>query len=134
MEESEDLVKYSKKYSLNQVFIVSPITTDERMKKINKICSGYVYLVSMLGTTGKRDKISTNLDDLIKRTKDNIDLPVYVGFGISKPEHVNNIFNKGADGTICGSAFCELIENNLNDPDKMTKEVGKFCHVMQNFK
>jgi tryptophan synthase alpha chain len=132
LEESEDLVKYSKRYGLNQIFIVSPTTTDDRMKQINTICSGYVYLVSLLGTTGIRDKINIKLADHIKRTKANIDLPVYVGFGISKPEHVKKILNDGADGVICGSAFCRLIESNLNNFDKMIKDVGDFCQSMQN--
>jgi tryptophan synthase alpha chain len=130
LEESEELVKFSREYNLNQVFIVSPTTTEERMKKISNVCSGYVYLVSLIGTTGTRNEINQMLPNLIKKTKTNFNLPIYVGFGISKPEHVTNVFNQGADGVICGSAICEIIESNLDNFEEMEKELGNFCSSM----
>lgn len=130
LEESEDLVKFAKKYSISQVFIISQTTTEERMKKINKIASGYVYLVSLLGTTGAREMLNQKLPDMIKRVKKAINLPVYVGFGISKPEHVKEVISFGADGAICGSAICRLIEVNLNDYSKMCVEIARFCKEM----
>jgi len=130
LEESEELVKYSKKYKIAQVFLVSPTTTKERMKQLNKVCSGYVYLVSLLGTTGTRTEISERVPELIKLTKKEMKLPVYVGFGISKPEHVKNILALGADGAICGSAFCKLIEENLTDKKAMVEKMEKFCKEM----
>jgi len=131
LEESECLVEYSIKYGINQVFLVSPTTTDDRMKEISKVCSGYVYLVSLLGTTGARDKMDQTLPDLIKKAKLNFDLPIYVGFGISKPEHVKNVFDNGADGAISGSAICKLIESNLDDFEKMENLIGGFCFNMR---
>jgi|TARA_B100002003_G_C14065895_1_gene512952 tryptophan synthase alpha chain len=130
LEESEELVQYSKKYNVNQVFIVSPTTTEKRMNEISKVCSGYVYLVSLLGTTGAREGINHQLPDLIKRVKSKINLPVYVGFGISKSEHVENVIGYGADGAICGSAICKIIEKNLGNFEEMEKELGNFCISM----
>ena len=130
LEESEDLVKHSKKYKIAQVFLVSPTTTKERMKQLNKVCKGYVYLVSLLGTTGTRSEISARVPELIKLTKKEMKLPVYVGFGISKPEHVKNILSLGADGAISGSAFCKLIEENLADKKVMIAKIEKFCKEM----
>jgi len=130
LEESEELVKYSKKYKIAQVFLISPTTTKERMKKLNKVCTGYIYLVSLLGTTGERTQLSTRLPDLIKLAKNEMKLPVYVGFGISKPEHVKNVLALGADGAICGSAFCKIIEENINDNEQMLKKINKFCEEM----
>ena len=126
IEESSDLITNSKRFNINQIFLVSPNTTIKRMKKINTICSGYVYLVSLLGTTGEREQINQKLPELIKTVKQEIDLPVYVGFGISKPEHVKNVLEIGADGAICGSAICKLIQNSSDS----VKDVGKFCKEM----
>ena len=130
LEESEDLVKNAKKTKINQVFLVSPTTTKERMKQLNKACKGYVYLVSLLGTTGERTELSTRLPELIKLAKKEMKLPIYAGFGISKPEHVKNVLALGADGAISGSAFCKIIEENLNDKKTMLKTIEKFCKEM----
>ena len=131
LEESSELVELSKQYGVNQVFLVSPTTTDERMKMINEVCSGYVYLVSLLGTTGTRENLNQTLPELVSRVKSSINLPVYVGFGISSPEHVKAVISDGADGAICGSAICKLVEANLEDFEKMVVEVGEFCARMK---
>jgi tryptophan synthase alpha chain len=126
LEEAEEL-RCSREQGINQIFLISQITSDERIEKISKICSGYIYLVSLLGTTGIRDSISKTLPNLIKRSKRKIDLPVYVGFGISKPEHVKKAIDSGADGTICGSAICKIIEDNLGDFNRMRNNIADFC-------
>jgi tryptophan synthase alpha chain len=124
IEESNDLMIYSKKFNINQIFLVSPTTTKNRLKKIKKLCKGYVYLVSLLGTTGEKNLVNQKLPKLIKLVKKEINLPIYVGFGISKPEHVKEVLNMGADGAICGSAICKLIEN------KKINSIGEFCKNM----
>ncbi len=131
LEESKELVEYAKKYRINQVFIASPTTTEERMKKLSKVCSGYVYLVSLLGTTGTRDNLNKKLPELIKRVKQHISLPLYVGFGISKPEHVKEVISHGADGAISGSAICKIIESNFGNFYIMGKELADFCQNMK---
>lgn len=124
LEESEELVKYARKYNIHQIFLVSPTTTIQRMKELNIVCSGYVYLVSLLGTTGTRTELNTKLPKLIKTVKKEMKLPIYVGFGISEPRHVKEVLEAGADGVICGSAFCKIIEEGkIND-------IGKFCKQM----
>jgi len=130
LEESAELLSYSKKYGIDQVFLVSSMTNKERMIRINNYCSGYAYLVSLLGTTGVRSNLSSTLPALIRNAKDNINVPVYVGFGISRPEHIIEVINMGADGAITGSAICKIIENNLCDFRKMEEEIGVFCRNM----
>jgi tryptophan synthase alpha chain len=124
LEESDEILEYSKKYNINQVFLVSPTTTIARMHELNKVCGGYVYLVSHLGTTGTMGELSKQLPTLIKTVKKEMKLPVYVGFGISKPEHVSEVLAMGADGAICGSAICKIIEKGK------INEVGTFCKQM----
>ncbi len=129
LEESEELISFSNKYNIAQVFLVSPTTTIARMKKINKVARGYIYLVSILGTTGTRQELNAKLPDLIKSVKKEMNLPVYVGFGISEAKHVKEVLEYGADGAICGSAICKIIESNGS-----AKEVGEFCKKMSNGK
>jgi tryptophan synthase alpha chain len=124
IEESNNLMIYSKKFNISQIFLVSPTTTINRLKKIKKLCKGYVYLVSLLGTTGEKNTVNQKLPKLIKMVKKEVNLPIYVGFGISKPEHVKEVLNMGADGAICGSAICKLIEN------KKINSIGEFCKKM----
>lgn len=130
LEESEELVKFAEQYKVNHISLVTPTTTVERMHAIDKISSGYVYLVSLLGTTGTREGLAKELPEMIGRVKKEMSLPVYVGFGISKPEHVQNVLKQGADGAISGSAVCKIIEKNLEDFGKMEKEIGEFCKQM----
>lgn len=126
LEEAKDALNLSQKYGINQVFLVSPTTTKERLKEIKKVCKGYVYLVSILGTTGTRENMNTHLKELIQRTKQELALPIYVGFGISKPAHVKEVLEMGADGTISGSAVCKIIEETNAD----TTKIGEFCKEM----
>ena len=132
LEESGELIGPARNHHINQVFIVSQTTTKERMMRLNNVCSGYFYLVSLLGTTGVRDNLDSDLQCLIKKTKERTYLPVYVGFGISNPEHVRNVIIYGADGAICGSAICRLIESNPDDFERVKNEVGRFCDKMKN--
>ena len=134
LEESGPLLKYSKKYKIPQVFLVSPTTTGPRMKQLATISnqtSGYVYLVSLLGTTGVRQDTNTELPALIKQTKRYFNIPVYVGFGISSPEHVKDVLSLGADGAISGSAICKIIEENLDNQELLQKKAVDFVKKMK---
>lgn len=77
-----------------------------------------------------RNEIDKTIKTKIKQIKKYTNLPIYVGFGISKPTHVQNVLEMGADGAICGSSFCKIIENNLNDDYLMIKNIGVFCRKM----
>ena len=81
-------------------------------------------------TTGARTEMNTKLPEMIKLCKKEMKLPIYVGFGISKPEHAKNVINLGAQGAICGSAFCIIIEENLTNPKEMQEKINKFCKEM----
>ena len=111
VEEASQLVKICRKYSVDTIFLIAPTTTEERIKKILRKASGFVYLVSLLGTTGAREKLS---EVTIEKTKWALqyvrDLPLAVGFGISRPEHVRAVIEAGAAGVVVGSAFVKIIE------------------------
>jgi tryptophan synthase alpha chain len=130
LEEAEELLANAKAHNINQVFLVSPTTTKERMQELNKVAKGYVYLVSLLGTTGTREQVNTKLPELIKSVKREMKLPVYVGFGISNPEQAKNVIRLGADGAISGSAFCKIIEEHLPNKTKMIEKITAFSKSM----
>ena len=77
--------------------------------------TGFVYLVSRTGVTGERDTLSASVAPLVKVVRAVTDLPLAVGFGISKPEHVGEL-GRLVEAVVVGSAFVRLIEQNADDP------------------
>lgn len=110
VEESEELHQCCQESGIDLIFLVAPTTTEERMSLIMSKASGFLYVVSRLGVTGVREDVATSTRELLKRIKASI--PKAVGFGISKPEHVRDILEAGADGVIVGSAFVDIIAKN----------------------
>lgn len=113
IEEAEELYQLCKQNNMSLIFLVAPTTDNQRLKHITTKSSGYLYLISSLGTTGAREKVQLETKKLIERVKDSCNgaLPIAVGFGISKPKHVEEIINFGADGVIIGSALINKITN-----------------------
>lgn len=114
VEEAGNALKTAGKHRISQVFIVSQLTSIKRIKQITGKSSGFVYAVARLGVTGARGELKNTALELVKRIKANTRLPVFAGFGISKPEHVKRIVKAGADGAIVGSAIVKLIENKAS--------------------
>ena len=111
---------------METVFMATPNTTTERLKRIASETTGFIYTVSLLGVTGGREQLSNMVEGLVKRLKDITDVPVCVGFGISKPEHAAAVAASGADGVIIGSRIVTIIENNLDDKAKMIADLKEF--------
>jgi tryptophan synthase alpha chain len=111
---------------LDTVFMVTPNTEPERVKRIASRTTGFIYAVSLLGVTGSRQELSDAVEGLVRRLKRLTAVPVCVGFGISKPEHAKAVARAGADGIIIGSKIVELIERNLCDKEKMLAEISAF--------
>ncbi|WP_456328302.1 tryptophan synthase subunit alpha [Archaeoglobus sp.] len=110
VEEANDYLSVCEKYDVKTVFLASPNTPNDRLKAIDEASSGFVYLVSLYGTTGARERISNITFDLIRRARSVCSKPLAVGFGVSKAEHVRELLNAGADGVVVGSAIVKLIE------------------------
>lgn len=130
-EEASDAVKAARKYKLHQIFLIAQTTSNKRLKMISKYSSGFHYLVSVMGVTGARKKIKKETIDLIKRVKSVSPLPVLVGFGISKPWHVREVINAGADGAIVGSALIDLIGKNIGNPE-LLNIISRWIKEMKN--
>ena len=131
IEEAGEYVKAAKRNNVNTVFIVSPLTSNERLKKITKKVRGFVYVVSRLGVTGARADMQEDTLKLLRRIRPQTKLPLCVGFGVSKPEHVKAVCKAGADGAIVGSAIVKIIEKNLRNKKIMLKKIGNYVKSMK---
>jgi tryptophan synthase alpha chain len=111
VEESEPFVDTMKKAGLNTVFLVAPTSSPERIRKIASTSTGFLYAVSRTGVTGESQELSADLRDFLKTLRAHTDVPIAVGFGISRPEHVKAVWQE-ADGAVVGSAMVRTIEEN----------------------
>ncbi|RKY48287.1 MAG: tryptophan synthase subunit alpha [Candidatus Neomarinimicrobiota bacterium] len=93
--------------------LVTPVTPDSRVRLIDDVTDGFIYCVSLTGTTGARDRLNPELIPFLKKIQKIVKNPVAVGFGISKPEHIEHI-KKYADGVIIGSRIIEAIRSREN--------------------
>jgi tryptophan synthase alpha chain len=114
-EEAEDFVAGMRRAGLDTVFLVAPTSTDERIKLIAEHSTGFIYVVARTGVTGMRESDSAQVRTLVERVRRYSKLPVAVGFGVSKPEHVRDVWSY-ADGAVVGSRLVLEIENNLENP------------------
>jgi len=131
LEEAQDVVNASEKYGIEQIFMVAQSTSNERLEKISRFCSGFLYVVAVMGVTGARKDLELGTVQLIERVKSHSTLPVVVGFGISKSEHVKNVINSGSDGVIVASALINIITENLKDEKVMLDEISAFCRDLK---
>jgi len=121
IEESKDYLYYSKKLGLASVFLVAPNTSDFRIKKTLEVSTGFVYLVSVFGTTGMRNSFNNYTLTAIKKIRklSSNNNNISVGFGISTPNHVKLMSNIGADAVIVGSAIIQMVnrykDNNIDN-------------------
>ena len=134
VEEAGLALKACEKHDICLIFLIAPSTTEDRLEKILKVARGFVYLISVMGVTGARESVAQITKSTIKRMKEKTEklLPIFVGFGISKPEHASTIVEAGADGVIIGSAIINIVKNNLSDFEKMENEIVEFVTKIKN--
>jgi tryptophan synthase alpha chain len=94
---------------LRRIQLVAPTSTDERIALAARETDGWLYLVTVTGTTGARDRLSPALAGLVERTRALTDVPLYAGFGISTPEHASAAFEL-VDGIVVGTRAVEVAE------------------------
>ena len=133
VEESEEYKKECVSAKIDTIFLASPSTSPSRLKGILAQTSGYLYLISLYGVTGVRPTLPQNAITLIKKYSDTIagSVPLAVGFGISKPEHVKEIIHAGADAAIVGSAFVKTIETNSKSIPRAVSRLKRLAGAMK---
>jgi len=125
--ESKDFLQAAKKNKIDTIFLISPNTSQDRIKKIAGASSGFLYLVSVFGTTGGQQQFQNYTTDAIKNAKKTLGgkIPLGVGFGVSNPDQAKFIIKSGADAIIVGSAFLRLMEST--PPEKIESKIGSFA-------
>jgi tryptophan synthase alpha chain len=126
IDDADEVVAPARSAGLDTVFMVTPNTEPDRMKRIASKTTGFIYTVSLLGVTGSRTALSDTVGSLIKKLKAVTSVPVCVGFGVSTPEHAAAIARAGADGVIIGSRLVAMIEDSLDNPGKAVTQITAF--------
>lgn len=129
-EEADEYKNLMNGNGIETIFLVSPVTPDDRIERIAKYASGFVYYVSQMGVTGARDSVSASIPDMVKKIRSHTDIPVAVGFGISAPAHVIEASGY-ADGVIVGSAIVRRIAESGSTPG-FEKEIGAYVRTLTN--
>ena len=127
-EESAEFNAALARRRVDQIFLVAPTTSDARLRLVAERASGFVYAVSRAGVTGARTDLSAEAARLVERVRGVTELPVAVGFGISSPEHVAEVW-RYADAAVVGSALVAEIEKHSGRPDLVAR-VGEFARSL----
>ena len=109
VEEAQDYVAAMHRHGLDTVFLAAPTSTQRRLELVGRYSTGFVYLVSRTGVTGERETLSDAVAPLVRAVRAVTDLPLAVGFGISRPEHVAEL-GRQVEAVVVGSALVRVIE------------------------
>jgi tryptophan synthase alpha chain len=128
VEEAADYIAEMRRVNLATVFLAAPTSPDARLKAIAENSRGFIYAISRTGITGTQTSLSNDAASLVARTRQWTRLPIAVGFGISKPEHVAEV-TEFADAAVVGSAIVELIEHS--SPEAAPDVVARFIEGLR---
>lgn len=127
-EEQEHFYAFAKQNGLHTIQVISPASTEERLKKNAKIANGFVYCTARQGITGAKKELGPALVSYLKKVKEFISTPIAVGFGISKKEHIEALVGT-ADIAVIGSALIDVIKNT--DSKQRMKAIKQFIHDLR---
>jgi tryptophan synthase alpha chain len=131
VEEAEGFAELCQQAEFSLILLITPTTPDERAAQIAARSTGFIYYVSITGITGERSELSANLVDKLESLRAKTDLPICVGFGISKPEHAK-LLRPVADGLIVGSAIVRRMAD-VGDSEsraRTLREIAEFASKM----
>ena len=114
---------------LDTIFLLSPTTTEERIRKAGQLGSGFLYGISRAGVTGARDRVASGAEAMVRRIRAHTTLPIALGFGISRPEHVVEI-GAYADAAVVGSALVSVVAEHGRSPE-LTAKVGEYVRWLK---
>src|SRR5262249_12357745 len=130
VEEGDDLARLAAARDFKLIQLVTPTTPRDRAVRIARRSTGFLYYVSVTGITGERDRLPEELLSQLTWLRGQTDLPICVGFGISKPEHVRQL-REVADGVIVGSALVRRLEQAGQVPvDDLAREMGQLVQSL----
>jgi len=129
IEEADEFRAAMDASGLDTIFLLSPTTTDARIRKAATLGRGFLYGISRLGVTGARDRVAEGAETLVRRIRAHTTMPVALGFGISKPEHVAEV-GAYADAAVVGSALVSLIADHAGAPD-LVERVERYARSLR---
>ena len=129
-EEAEECVELLKARDIDQIFLLAPNSSAERIRKMDAVGSGYLYYVSIKGVTGAGHLDTNDVENKLLEIRENTKIPVAVGFGVKNANTAKTIANI-ADGVVVGSAFISKIEQNLDNPEKAKTEIIELLKSMR---
>jgi tryptophan synthase alpha chain len=127
-EEAQPWIEMLNQRELDLIFLVAPTTSDERLARIAQQARGFIYAVSRAGVTGPRSEMTHEAEALVQRVRSVSDLPVAVGFGVSTPEQVREVW-RFADAAVVGSAIVSQIEKLAKSPN-LVNRIGEFARTL----
>ena len=127
VEEAGEYVKVMREAGLDTVFLAAPTSTDRRLKLVAEYSNGFVYLVSRTGITGVQQTISDAALPLVERMRAHTKLPLAMGFGVSKPEHVAALKDH-VEAVVVGSAIVRQIERDSSKLEEFMRELSATLH------
>jgi len=130
LEEAETVLKPAQDYGIEVTLLVAPTSPKERISAIAQQSQGFIYLVSVTGVTGTRTEVGARVKDLLPLLRSVTDKPICVGFGVSQPQHAQQIREWGADGVIAGSAFVRRLAE-ADSPATGLEELATFCRSLR---
>ncbi len=125
VEEGLELEPCTERHGLDLIYLLAPTSTDERVRLVAERSRGFIYLVSLTGVTGSRDRLPADLGKFVARVRKVTKKPLCVGFGISTAEQAREVA-RTADGIIVGSRIIQLMET-----DSTLNAVGKFAQELR---
>lgn len=131
VEEAEPYIKLSSRTGMHMILQATPTTSSQRLQRILKTASGFIYLISLEGVTGAELKRISATLRLIKTIKMQTPIPIMVGFGISRREHAESIIAAGADGIVVGSAYAKIYAEKLDNPLDALPEIIKLAREIK---
>lgn len=125
-EEGDGFIESAKDNTIGTPMLATPDTDEERLREIAGKATGFLYLVARPGTTGAKSEVGEVTTRAIERVKPRVpeELPVCVGFGLSRPDQVGQVIQAGADGAIVGSALVERVGSG-DEPEEVEEFVGE---------
>ena len=130
VEESSRLSEICRRYDFSLIQLVTPTTPQDRAIQIAETATGFLYYVSVTGITGERSQMPPALVENVGRLRERTDLPICIGFGISRPEHIR-LLAPVADGVIVGSAIVRRVaEAESCSREKVLSDIGDYVASM----
>jgi tryptophan synthase alpha chain len=129
-EEAFDLIEVLKPYEIDQIFLLSPTTRNERLDRICEVASGFLYYVSLKGVTGSNQLDVEAVGEKLRQIRSKTTIPLGVGFGIKDPE-IAEAVGKISDAVVIGSALVERIAEHAGNSEKMKNEISSFISSLR---